>query len=100
MKVTHSRCVNLEGYSLNITDKVKYDIVGTPINIGDYVVFRTPNYSGISFGRIEHITPKKVRVKYSNSKINPSILQDQNEVFVITDKDLVARLIIERKIKV
>lgn len=76
-----------------------YDIAGTPINIGDYVVFRRPNYSGIMFGKIEHISPNKVRVKYSNSKINPSILQDQKDVFVITDKDVVARLIVEDKIK-
>lgn len=81
-------------------NKTKYDIAGTPINIGDYVVFRTPNYSGISFGKIVHITPKKVRVKYSDSKINPSILQNQDEVYVITDKEVVARVIVENKIKV
>lgn len=42
------------------------DILNVPLSVGNYVVFRMPQYSGITIGKIIKITPRKVRVQYIN----------------------------------
>ncbi len=62
------------------------DYLYQELNVGDYVVFRTPSYSSISIGKIITFTPQKVRVEHwQNYGIN-----DRTNLLV--DPDAVAKI--------
>ena len=43
------------------------DLINQDLHIGDPVVMRMPSYSDICIGTVIGLTPKKVRVEYTNT---------------------------------
>ena len=47
----------------------RLDMFNNVVEVGDIIAFPTPNYSGMSEGKIIKFTPKGVSIKYKASRL-------------------------------